>query len=58
MWNSPASLSLKMFIAVFSRMASIREDTSGSLGGEERGGEGGGGGGGGYLILYTLRTKK
>ena len=54
MWNSPASLSLRMLRAVFSRMASIREDTSGSLGGEG----GGGGGGGGYLILYTLRTKK
>ena len=54
MWNSPASLSLKMLRAVFSRMASIREDTSGGLGGE---GRGGGGGGGGYLILYTLRTK-
>ena len=53
MWTSPASLSLRMLRAVFSRMASIREDTSGSLGGE-----GGGGGGGGYLILYTLRTKK
>ena len=48
MWNSPASLSLKMLRAVFSRMASIREDTSGNLGG----------GGGGYIILYTLRTKK
>ena len=56
MWNSPASLSLRILRAVFSRMASIREDTSGSLGGEGRGG--GGGGGGGYLILYTLRTKK
>ena len=49
MWNSPASLSLRMLRAVFSRMASIREDTSGSLGGEG----GGGGGGGGYLMLYT-----
>ena len=55
MWNSLASLSLKMLRAVFSRMASIREDTSGSLGGE---GGGGGGGEGGYLILYTLRTEK
>ena len=33
------TLSLRMLRAVFSRMASIREDTSGSLGGE--GGEGG-----------------
>ena len=28
------TLSLRMLRAVFSRMASIREDTSGSLGGE------------------------
>ena len=39
MWNSPASLSLKMLRAVFSRTASIREDTSGSLGGEGGGEE-------------------
>ena len=31
MLNSPASLSLRMLRAVLSRMASIREDTSGSL---------------------------
>ena len=31
MLNSPASLSLRMLRTVLSRMASIREDTSGSL---------------------------
>ena len=39
MLNSPASLSLRMLRAVLSRMASIREVTSGSLGGG--GGRGG-----------------
>ena len=60
MWNSPASLSLRMLRAVFSGMASIREDTSGNLGGEGGGAEGGGGGGGGggYLIQTTHSNLK
>ena len=53
MLNSPASLSLRMLRTVLSRMASIREVISGSLGGGGGGGGGGGRGGEGgevYII--------
>ena len=45
MLNSPASPSLRMLRAVLSRMASIREDTSGCLGG---------GGGRGEVHVYII----
>ena len=59
MLNSPASLSLRMLRAVLSRMASIREDTSGSLEDKENEEEEGKRGGGEvYGIALIFRGSK
>ena len=59
MLNSPASLSLRMLRTVLSRMASIREDTSGSLEDKENEEEEGKRGGGEvYRIVLIFRRSK